>query len=438
MAWYETLALIMGSVLALLALGVPVAFALIGVTLLGVLYFQGSGGPMLQYVTSVKSSLATFTLLPVPLFVLMGEILWHSKIAEKALGALDKMMGRLPGRLSLLTVASGTLFSTLSGSTMANTALLGRMLVPEMMRRGYGGVMSMGPIMGSGALAMLIPPSALAVIFASVAQVSIGRLLLALVLPGILMAICYVAFILVVARLRPDLAPAYEIDTTTTGEKLKGMLIHVLPLSTVVLLVIGVIYMGVATPTEAAALGCVGSFVLAAFYGGLSVEALKKSLSGTARITVMMLTILAAAIGFSQLLAFTGASRGLLQFVVGEIGSPTVFIIVTMLLLLVLGCFLEQIAIMLVTLPILMPIVQTLQIDPIWFSVMMLINLEVALMTPPFGLLLFVMRGVTPPSIPLSAIYWSAVPFVAINLVVITLILLMPKIALFLPTLAMG
>lgn len=438
MEWYETLALIMGGVLTLLAVGVPVAFALIGVSLIGILFFQGWGGPMLQYVTSMKSSLATFTLLPVPLFVLMGEILWHSKIAEKALGALDRAMGRLPGRLSLLTVASGTLFSTLSGSTMANTALLGRMLVPEMTRRGYGGMMSMGPIMGSGALAMLIPPSALAVIFASVAQLSIGRLLLALVIPGIMMALCYVVFILVMARLRPDLAPAYEIQTATAKEKISGLLLHVLPLSTVVFLVIGVIYMGVATPTEAAALGCVGSFILAGFYGGLSLEALGKSLSGTARITVMMLTILAAAIGFSQLLAFTGASRGLLQFVVGEITSPTMFIIVTMLLLLVLGCFLEQIAIMLVTLPILMPIVHTLQIDPIWFSVMMLINLEIALMTPPFGLLLFVMRGVTPASIPLTAIYWSAVPFVVINLAVILTILLVPEIALFLPTLAMG
>lgn len=437
MAWYETLALIMGSLLALLGLGVPVAFALIGVTLVGVIAFQGWGGPTLQYVVSVKSSLSTFTLLPVPLFVLMGEILWHSRIADKALAALDKLMGRLPGRLSLLTVASGTLFSSLSGSTMANTALLGKMLVPEMTRRGYGGVMSMGPIMGSGALAMLIPPSALAVIFASVAHVSIGRLLMALIIPGLLLALCYVTFILVVARMRPDLAPAYEVTTSTTAEKLRAVFLYVVPLSGVVIVVVGVIYFGIATPTEAAALGCVGSFVLAATYGGLSFGMLRKSLAGAARITVMMLTILAAAIGFSQLLAYTGASRGLLQFVVGEIRSPTLFIIATMLLILVLGCFLEQIAIMLVTLPILMPIIQTLQIDPIWFSVMMLINLELALMTPPFGMLLFVLRGVTPPSITLSTIYWSAVPYVLINIMIILLILVVPQIALFLPSIAM-
>jgi tripartite ATP-independent transporter DctM subunit len=435
-AWYETLALILGGVLALLAFGMPVAFALMVVTLAGIWFAQGWGGPFQQYILSIRSSLATFTLLPVPLFVLMGEILWQSRIAEKALGALDKLLGRIPGRLSLLTVASGTLFSSLSGSTMANTALLGRMLVPEMTRRGYSGVMTMGPIMSSGALAMLIPPSALAVIFASVAQVSIGRLLMALVIPGLLLALCYVVFIIIVARMRPDLAPAYEVDETTLGEKIRAVVVYVLPLSLIVFLVIGVIYFGIATPTEAAAFGCLGAFILAAAYGGLSVQAVRRALIGTTRITVMMLTILAAAIGFSQLLAFTGASRGLLNFVTGEIGDPVLFLLVTMALILILGCFLEQIAIMLITLPILMPIVIALQIDPIWFSVMMLINLELALMTPPFGMLLFVMRGVTPMSIPLVAIYRAALPFVAINLGVILLILAVPQIALFLPSIA--
>lgn len=436
MGWQETLLFIMGAVLALLALGMPVAFALMAVTMAGILVFQGWGGPFQQYVLSIRSSLATFTLLPVPLFVLMGEILWHSKIAERALGALDKLLGRLPGRLSLLTVASGTLFSSLSGSTMANTALLGKMLVPDMTRRGYGGVMSMGPIMASGALAMLIPPSALAVIFASVAQVSIGRLLIALIVPGLLLALCYVAFIIIVARTRPDLAPPYEVTESTLAEKLHAVVVYVLPLSLIVFLVIGVIYLGIATPTEAAALGCMGSFVMAALYGGLSLGSLRRALYGTARITVMMLTILAAAIGFSQLLAFTGASRGLLNFVVGEVGSPVMFLLVTMALILVLGCFLEQIAIMLVTLPILMPIVIQMGIDPIWFSVMMLINLELALMTPPFGMLLFVLRGVTPQTITMVDIYRSALPYVAINIAVILLILTAPQIALFLPSIA--
>lgn len=436
MEWYETLAIIGGAILLLLGAGMPVAFALMAVTLGGILLTQGWGGPFKQYILSIKESLGSFTLLPVPLFVLMGEILWHSKIAEKALAALDKLLGRLPGRLSLLTVVSGTLFSSLSGSTMANTALLGRMLVPEMTRRGYGGVMSMGPIMASGALAMLVPPSALAVIFAAVAKVSIGKLLLALVVPGLLLATLYAIFIIVTASRRPDLAPRYEVDSVPLGERLVAVIRYVLPLFAVVFLVIGVIFLGIATPTEAAALGCLGSFALAAAYGGLTLDTVAKALRGTASITVMMLTILAAAIGFSQLLAFTGASRGLLDFVVTGLQSPMVFLVLTLALILVLGCFLEQIAIMLITLPILMPIVLELGIDPIWFSVMVLINLEIALMTPPFGMLLFVMRGVTPPEISIGEVYRSALPYVAINLVVIGLVLAFPSIALFLPSLS--
>jgi tripartite ATP-independent transporter DctM subunit len=437
-AWYEILALIFGSMLALLATGMPVAFVLFLVTLVGIGLTQGWGGPMQQFILTIKSSVSVFTLLPVPLFVLMGEILWHSKIADKALDALDKLLGRLPGRISLLTVLSGTVFSSLSGSTMANTAMLGRMLVPEMQRRGYANVMTMGPIMCSGALAMLIPPSALAVIFASVAKVSIGRLLLALILPGLLLALLYAAFIIGMAALKPQLAPAYAVRRVPLAEQLSGLVRHVLPLSIIVFLVIGVIFIGVATPTEAAALGCIGSFTLAFAYGGLTMEAVQKAVMGTVRLTVMMLTILAAAIGFSQLLAYTGASREFVAFVVEKTDSAILFLILVQVLILILGCFLEQIAIMLITLPILMPIVNTFGIDPIWFSVLMLINLEIGLMTPPFGLLLFVMRGVVPAEITTSAIYWSVAPYLLINLMVIAMILAVPQIALYLPRLVYG
>jgi tripartite ATP-independent transporter DctM subunit len=438
MAWYEVLAVVFGSVLALLAVGMPVAFTLLFVTLIGIGLTQGWAGPMQQFILTIKSSVSVFTLLPVPLFVLMGEILWHSSIADKALDALDKLLGRLPGRISLLTVLSGTVFSALSGSTMANTALLGRMLVPEMDRRGYAHVMTMGPIMCSGALAMLIPPSALAVIFAAVAKVSIGRLLLALILPGLLLAILYAVFIIGAAALKPQLAPAYDVRHVPLSEKLRGLVRHVLPLSIVVFLVIGVIFIGVATPTEAAALGCIGSFGLAFAYGGLTVQAVHKAVMGTVRITVMMLTILAAAIGFSQLLAYTGASRGFVDFVVAQTDSATLFLVLVQVLIIVLGCFLEQVAIMMITLPILMPIVAKLGIDPIWFSVLMLINLEIGLMTPPFGLLLFVMRGVVPPGITTTAIYWSVIPYLIINLTVIAMILALPPIALYLPRLVYG
>jgi len=436
MEWWLVFLIIFGGVVFLLGVGMSVAFAFFLINILGVLALQGGGAAFNQMIFSIYSSVSSFTLLPVPLFVLMGEILWHSKIASRSFDALDKLLGRLPGRLGLLTVFSGTIFSSLSGSTMANTALLGSMLLPDMRKRGYSGDMSIGPILCSGALAMIIPPSALAVIFATIAKLSIGDLLIALILPGLLLAALYTAYIIGRASLDPAAAPSYDVASVPLSEKLIGLVKYVLPLSIIVFLVVGVIFVGVATPTEAAALGALGSFVLAWAYGGVSWGSMIEALKGTVRISVMMLTIMAAAITFSQILAFSGATRGLLQFVTDLPVAPLVLVILMQLVVLFLGCFMEQIAIMLITLPIFMPIVKSIGVDPIWFAVITLINLEVALMTPPFGMLLFVIRGVAGDSVSMRTIYMSAVPFVAIDLLAIGIIIALPDIALFLPTLS--
>lgn len=436
MEWWLVLILIFGGVLGLLTLGMPVAFAFMAVTIVGIIGFQGWGGPLQQYVLSIYSSVSVFTLLPVPLFILMSEVLWNSSIAVNALEALDRFFGRVPGRLSLLTVASGTMFSALSGSTMATTAMLGRLLLPNMRKRGYAPDLSMGTIMASGGLDMLIPPSALAVVFASVAQVSIGKLLLALIPPGLLLAALYAGYIIVRAKLDPNAAPEATFERAPLRDKIVGMMLHLMPLLIVIFFVIGTIFFGIATPTEAAALGCLASIILAATLGGMDWRGFMRAIDGTMRVSVMMLTILAAAIGFSQILAFTGASRGLLQYVVGEVTSPILMLILMNLLLLVLGCFMEQIAIMMITLPIFMPIVKALGIDPIWFAVLMLMNLQIALMTPPFGLLLFVMKGVAPPDVQMHTIYRAAVPFIVMDIIVIGVVIVWPDIALFLPRLA--
>jgi tripartite ATP-independent transporter DctM subunit len=436
MEWWLVFLIIFGGVVFLLGVGMSVAFAFFLINILGVLALQGGGAAFNQMIFSIYSSVSSFTLLPVPLFVLMGEILWHSKIASRAFDALDKLMGRVPGRLGLLTVLSGTIFSSLSGSTMANTALLGSMLLPDMRKRGYSGDMSIGPILCSGALAMIIPPSALAVIFATIAKLSIGDLLIALILPGLLLAVLYAVYIIGRASLDPAAAPSYDVASVPLSEKLIGLVKYVLPLSIIVFLVVGVIFVGVATPTEAAALGALGSFGMAWAYGGVSWGGMIEALKGTVRISVMMLTIMAAAITFSQILAFSGATRGLLQFVTDLPVAPLVLVILMQIVVLFLGCFMEQIAIMLITLPIFMPIVKSIGVDPIWFAVITLINLEVALMTPPFGMLLFVIRGVAGDSVSMRTIYMSAMPFVAIDLLAIGIIIALPDIALFLPTLS--
>lgn len=428
MEWWLTLVVIFASLIALLGAGLPVAFAFLLINIAGAALLQGGGGAYHQLVHSIYASVTSFSLLPIPLFVLMGEILWHSNIASRALGALDKLLGRVPGRLSLLTVISGTVFSALSGSTIANTAMLGSMLLPDLKRRGYANDLSMGVIMASGALAMLIPPSALAVIFAAIARISIGKVLIALIVPGLILAALYAVYVVWRATRDPASAPSYEFTGATLREQLVGLALYVAPLSIIVFLVVGIMFLGVATPTEAAAFGCIGSIGLAAAYGGLPWKRFADSIRGTLQISVMMLTIIACAIGFSQLLAYSGASRGLLEYVMSFDVSPLMLLILMQLVLLVLGCFMEQIAIMLITLPIFMPIIKATGIDPIWFAVICLLNLEIALMTPPFGLLLFVMKGAVPGA-RMEEIYRSALPFIVIDLLVIGLLLVFPGIA---------
>ena len=428
MEWWLILSIIFGSLILLLALGVPVAFAFLIINLAGAAALQGGTGGFQQLIHSIYGSVTSFSLLPIPLFVLMGEILWQTNIAARALTALDRLLGRVPGRLSMLTVLSGTIFAALSGSTIANTAMLGSLLLPDLKKRGYADDLSMGAIMASGALAMLIPPSALAVIFAVIAKVSIGKVLVALIAPGLLLAAIYAVYIMARAKLDPSAAPSYDVQTSTTREKLTGLLMYVAPLSFVVFMVIGVMFIGVATPTEAAAFGCVGSIMLAGAYRDLTWKRFRDSIEGTLRISAMMLVIMACAIGFSQLLAYSGGSRGLLEYVMSFDASPIVLLILMQLILLVLGCFMEQIAIMLITLPIFMPIVESTGIDPIWFAVVCLINLEVALLTPPFGLLLFVMKGAAP-SVKMQQVYRAAAPFIIIDIVVIFLLIAFPGIA---------
>ena len=427
MEWVAALVLIIGGSLFLMGLGVPVAFSFFLVSLLGVAILQGGGRAFHQLVLSIYSSVGTFTLAPVPLFVLMGEVLWHSRLGQQALDAIDKCMGRMPGRLSVLTVAAGTVFSALSGSTMANTAMLGTFMMPELERRGYARSIAIGPIMASGGLAMMIPPSALAVILASVANLSIAKILVAAIVPGLMMAALYVVYIVGRCFAQPSIAPTYDVRVVPWSERLSAVVRNLLPLGFIIFLVSGLIVLGVATPTESAALGALGSFVLAAVYRRLNWEMIKKAVSGSMRITVMMFAIMAAAIGFSQLLAYSGATRGLLEWVLSADVSPLALIIAMQVVVLVLGCFMEQIAIMLITLPIFMPLVSKLGFDPIWFGVLMLVNLETALMTPPFGLLLFVIKGVAPKGTTMKEIYLSGAPFVIANILVTAILIAYPE-----------
>jgi tripartite ATP-independent transporter DctM subunit len=241
----------------------------------------------------------------------MGEVMFLFGIAQNMMETMEKWMGRLPGRLSLLAVGGGVLFATLSGSSMAGCAMLGQTLLPEMEKRGYKYQITLGPIMGCGTLAAMIPPSALGVLLASLAQISVGDFLLSIIFPGLLMAALFAIYIVVTCWLNPQLAPQYEVDKASLLEKLKLTCKYILPLGLVIFSVIGLIIFGIATPTESAAVGALVCFILAFIYKGIRPGIVKKSIINSVKITVMMFMILTGATAFSQLLAYTGASSNL-------------------------------------------------------------------------------------------------------------------------------
>ena len=435
MEWYEAAILLVGLVVGLMLLGVPVAFAFLASNIAGAFVFMGGLRAFPQIIANATESVTAFALIPVPLFIIMGELFFHTGLAIRVFDALDRCFGRLPGRLAYITVAGGTIFATLSGSTMANTAMMGSLMVPEMTARGYKKHMSMGPILGTGGLAMIIPPSALAVLLASLAEIDIGKLLIAGVLPGLVLAVLYSILIYGQVKLDPEAAPAYEVEKTPIGQMILSVAVNVLPMGLVVFCVIGLIILGVATPTEAAGFGAFGVMVLAVIYRVLSWDILVRAFSGSVRVTAMVLLIILASSTFSQLLAFTGASAGLIGWATQVELAPVVMLLIMFGVLLILGMFMDQVSMMLITVPIFFPLAQTLQFDLIWFGLVMLLALEISLTTPPFGLLLFVMMGVAPQGTTLWQVALAAAPYIGCALVVLVLLIVFPELATYLPSL---
>jgi len=435
MEWPLALLLIFGGALVLLATGMPVAFALLMITPVGaVLFWNGEAG-LYQLTTSMFEAVSTFTLLPIPLFVLLGEVMFHSGMAMKMIDVLDKWLGRIPGRLGLLTVTGATLFSTMSGSSIGTTAMLGSVLVPEMEKRGHKKEMIIGPIMGSGGLAMIIPPSGLAVLLAAIAEISIADLLIAGIVPGLIIAFLYAAYIVGRCWIQPSLAPSYNVVPTPVSKKLRATVKYVLPQGFIIFLVLGLIFLGIATPSESAAMGALGAFLLAALYRKFNLALIKKSFKGTIRITIMTFMAIMAAKSFSLILASSGATRGIVELMAAIPLVPMMTVIVMQLILILMGMFMGSVSMILITIPIFFPIINLLGMNEVWFALLMLINMEMAMTTPPYGMILFVMKGVSPPGTSMSEIYKAGFPFLVCDFIVILLIILFPALALWLPDL---
>jgi tripartite ATP-independent transporter DctM subunit len=431
--WYAAGGLLLGLIVGLMMLGVPVAITFMATNVVGTLVFIGGVRGLTQVVDNSTALITTFQLVPVPLFILMGALFFHSGLAVRVFDALDMLFGRLPGRLAFLTVAGGATFSTMTGSSMANTAMLGSLMVPEMQRRGYSWRMSLGPILGTGGLAMIIPPSNLAVLLASVASIDVARLLVSGIVPGFLLALLYAGLIAVQVLLDPTAAPSYEVARAAWRDRARAVAVNIVPMGFVVFMVVGLIILGVATPSEAAAFGVLGVLILAAAFRLLTWKAITQSLESTVKVAGMVFFIIISSSVFSQLVAYSGASAGLLRWVTSLEVSATVMLLWIFAVLLMLGMFMDPVSMILISVPIFMPLVGVLKLDPVLFGLFVLLVLEMSQTTPPFGLLLYIMLGVAPKGTTLAQVAAAAFPFLVCDAILLGLLLLFPTIALYLP-----
>ena len=435
MSWQAAAWLMLGGSTVLLFLGLPVAFTFLAINIAGALLFLGGEAGLTQLARNSVGSVASFSLTPIPLFILMGEVLFHTGLAVKVIDGVERLIRQVPGRLAVVAVVAGTVFSAISGSTIATTAMLGSLMMPVMLARGYHPTMAAGPIMAIGAVDMLIPPSALTVLLGSLSGISISKLLIGGVIPGLILAGAFVVYIIVRVKLDPRLAPPSDLVEYEGWEKIRPFVQYVVPLGSIFAIVVASMSAGWATPTESAAIGALATMVLALAYRALSVGAMLAALRGTVGISGMILFIIVGATTFSQILSFSGASSGLVSMITGQGFPPMVVLAGMMLILIFLGIFVDQVSMMLITLPIFMPVVQAFGIDLVWFGVMFLICMQLGLLLPPHGLLLMTMKGVSPPQVRMSHIFLAVVPYVAMSILMLVLVFFVPAVAVWLPQL---
>jgi len=423
-----------GLLLLFMLLGMPVFVAFMLVNLIAVFVLLGPPGfGMLAssfYETTTSGSLVT-----IPLFILMGEILFRSNAVDVLFRSMDELVGHIRGRQYVLSIALATIFSTLSGAAMGVAAMLGRSLLPGMIARGYDPKLSAGNILAGASLAPLVPPSVLVIIIGTLAGVSIAGLLVAGILPGLMFACLFLLYTFIRVRLNPKLAPESETtDREVTASDKVMAVVRMLPFSIVIISVMGFILMGIATPNEAGAMGVIGALIAAAIYRRLNYRMVIESVGSAAMISAMILIIMASSKLFSQLLAFTGGASALTEWVAAMEYAPWIMLIILMALPFVLCMFIDQIALMLIIIPIYKPIIEILGFDPLWFWLLFLVNITVGGMTPPFGYTLFALKSAWTEG-SLMQVYGAAWPFVLLFLFGMVLLAIFPVLATYLPSL---
>lgn len=418
------------SLTVLLLLGLPVGFSIAGVAIFGTLYTWGWPG-LYMIVNTAFGKTTNFIYVAIPLFLLMANFLQYSGLGDDMYEIIYRWGGRLRGGLAMGTIVICAIFGAMAGISSVATVTMGVIALPSMLKRGYNRSLVLGSIMAGGSLGVLIPPSIIMVIYGSVAEVSIGKLFMGGILPGILLSILYILYIGIRCWIRPEDGPPVE-TRFSLKEKLvilKGIILPIL----LVLLVLGSIYTGACTPTEAAGAGAIGAFICMLIYGRLTLASIRSAALATITTNGMIMWIIIGATCFSHFVAVAGIQDKLYELLISLNISRWWLIVIMQSVFFILGMFLDPTAIITLMGPLFVPIIIELGFDPLWFGILFVINMEMGYLTPPFGINLFVLKGVVPPQITMTHLYRSVWPFVAIQGLCLVIVMLFPEIITYLP-----
>ncbi|RAI02192.1 TRAP transporter permease DctM/Q [Acuticoccus sediminis] len=428
-----TTSILFGGMLVFLGIGVPIAFALGGFSIALIYLFWS---PMALSMLPIRAfgTATSFEYVAIPLFIFMAAMLQRAKIADDLFDAMQRFFGGLRGGLAIGTVLVCTIFAAMAGVSGAATISMGMLAVPAMLQRGYGKGVALGSVAAGGSLGILIPPSVTMIVYGIVANTSIGRMYAGGLLPGLLIAFLFCIYLVTRGLLNPEESGGMELRRYTWKEKLSGLTGLVIPLLLVVA-VMGSILTGIASVSEAAAVGAAGAIFAAAVLRRLTYAALRDSCYETVKLSCMIFWIIIGATALSTFYTAMGAARFLEALVLGLEVNRWFILIGMQVILLFLGMLLDTVGIIMITAPIFVPIIIKLGFDPVWFGILYIVNMEIGFLTPPFGYNLFYLRGVAPPSVKMTDIYASVIPFILLMMLGLALCMIFPQIILVLPNL---
>ncbi|MBU1468525.1 MAG: TRAP transporter large permease subunit [Gammaproteobacteria bacterium] len=414
--------------LVLLLLGFPVAFTFGGVALIFGVFAEGFD--MFAFMPfRIQSYMENTVMMAVPLFVFMGIVLQKTRLAEQLLEAMGKLFGGVRGGLAISTILVGALLAASTGVVGASVVAMGLISLPVMLKYNYSKSLACGTICASGTLGQIIPPSIILIILGDVLGIPVGDLFHAALFPGMILIACYIVYILILTFLKPELAPAMpqDLDNETRAQQIRSALKAIIPPLALVLIVLGSIFTGIATPTESSALGGMGAIVLALIYRQFSWKMLYDSGLETVKVTAMVFAILMGATAFSMAFSYTGGDAIVEEVLLNLPGEKWGFIILAMIAILILGFFIDFVEIAFIIVPILAPVAEALGINMVWFAILIAMNLQTSFLTPPFGFSLFYLKGVAPSSIRTMDIYKGVMPFILIQILVLVSIMVFPE-----------